>query len=82
MRLMVESVPFGSGLIGAGVEISWLRPTRSDVLHVESTITAVTPSKSKPDRGTVSLQSDTINQNGEQVQKLVSRLLLFRREAA
>jgi acyl dehydratase len=80
MRLMVESVPFAGGLIGASVELSWPRPTRpGDTLHVESTITGIAPSKSKPDRGLVSLQSETVNQNGEPVQKLVSKLLLFRR---
>jgi acyl dehydratase len=81
MRLMVESVPFAGGLIGAGVELSWPHPTRpGDTLHVESIITGIAPSKSKPDRGIVVLQSDTFNQNGEQVQKLVSRLLLFRKQ--
>lgn len=80
MRLMVESVPIGSGLIGAGVEITWPQPTRpDDVLHVESTILAVVSSKSKPDRGIVTMQSDTFNQRGEPVQKLVSKVLVFRR---
>ncbi|MDR0635032.1 MAG: MaoC family dehydratase [Azoarcus sp.] len=80
MRLMVESVPFAGGLIGAGVELSWPRPARpGDVLRVESEITAIAPSRSKPDRGIVTLQSDTFNQRGEPVQKLVSKLLLFRR---
>ena len=80
MRLMVESVPFSGGLIGASVEISWPRPTRpGDRLHVESVVIAVTPSQSKPDRGLVSLQSDTFNQNGELAQKLVSKCLLFRK---
>jgi acyl dehydratase len=80
MRLMVESVPFAGGLIGAGVELSWPRPTRpGDTLHVDSAITAITPSKSKPDRGIVTLHSLTFNQKGEEVQKLTSRLLLFRR---
>ena len=79
MRLMVESVPIANGLIGAGVEISWPRPTRpGDVLHVESTIIGIAPSRSKPDRGIVTLQTDTFNQNGEQVQKLVSKILVFR----
>ncbi|MDR3157987.1 MAG: MaoC family dehydratase [Zoogloeaceae bacterium] len=79
MRLMVESVPFAGGLIGASVELSWPRPVRpGDVLHVESVITNIAPSKSKPDRGLVSLQSETVNQNGEPVQKLTSKLLLFR----
>lgn len=80
MRLMVESVPFVDGLIGAGVEISWPRPTRpGDVLHVESSITDIAPSKSRPDRGIVTLKTDTFNQNGEALQKLVSKLLVFRR---
>ncbi|MCL1824847.1 MAG: MaoC family dehydratase [Betaproteobacteria bacterium] len=82
MRLMVESVPIADGLIGAGVEISWPRPTRpGDVLHVESTIIAIAPSKSRPDRGIVTMQTDTFNQDGEQVQKLVSKLVVFRRGA-
>ena len=82
MRLMVESVPMADGLIGAGVEISWPRPTRpGDVLHVESAIINIAPSKSKNDRGIVSLESITFNQHGEQVQKLVSKLLVFRRSS-
>jgi acyl dehydratase len=83
MRLMVESVPFAGGLVGAGVEISWQRPVcPGDALHVVSAITAIAPSRSKPDRGIVTLQTDTFNQRGEQVQRLMSRLLLFRRPAA
>ncbi|MCL2875411.1 MAG: MaoC family dehydratase [Betaproteobacteria bacterium] len=82
MRLMVESVPFAGGLIGAGVEISWPRPTRpGDILRTESTILDIVPSQSRPDRGIVTLQTDTFNQNGEQLQKLVSKLLVFRRGA-
>ncbi|MDR2015896.1 MAG: MaoC family dehydratase [Azoarcus sp.] len=82
MRLMVESVPFSEGLIGAGVEISWPCPTRpGDVLRTESTIVGIVPSKSRPGRGIVTLQTDTFNQDGEQVQKLVSKLLAFRRGA-
>jgi acyl dehydratase len=82
MRLMVESVPFADGLIGMGVEISWPHPTwPGDVLHAESTIIGIAPSRSKPDRGIVTLQTDTFNQNGEQVQKLVSKVLVFQRAA-
>src|SRR6185369_12836081 len=37
MRLLVSSVPVSGGLIGAGGEISWLRPTRpGDSLRVET----------------------------------------------
>ncbi len=78
MRLMVTGgLPLAGGIIGAGGEISWPKPTRpGDVLHVESSVLAVTPSRSKPDRGIVTVQSDTLNQNGELVQRLVSRLMV------
>src|SRR5262245_26731013 len=39
MRLLVGSVPVAGGLVGAGGEISWPRPTRpGDTVHVESEI--------------------------------------------
>jgi acyl dehydratase len=80
MRLFVGSVPLAGGLIGAGTEISWLQPTRpGDVLRVESTILDIKPSRSKPDRGIVTIQSDTLNQRGELCQRAVSKLLAFRR---
>jgi acyl dehydratase len=80
MRLLVESLPFASGVIGAGGDISWPRPTRpGDVLHVVTTIMEIAPSRSKPERGIVTVQSDTLNQHGEVCQRLVARLLAFRR---
>src|SRR5262249_40600426 len=55
MRLLVESgLPLAGGIIGAGGEISWPRPTRpGDVLRVVSEIEQVTPSRSRADRGTL-----------------------------
>lgn len=80
MKLLVESIPFAEGIIGAGGEISWPRPTRPDhVLHVESRITDIRPSRSKPDRGFVTVECLTLNQEGEICQKLITKLLLFRR---
>jgi acyl dehydratase len=80
MRLFVDSVPLAGGLIGAGSDISWAQPTRpGDVLHVESTILDIKPSRSKPDRGIVTIQSDTLNQRGELCQRAVSKVLAFRR---
>jgi acyl dehydratase len=82
MKLLVESVPMAGGVIGAGGEVSWPRPTRpGDVLHVESTVLSITPSKSKPDRGIVVVQSDTLNQHGELCQRMVAKLLAFKRTA-
>ncbi|MDA5193202.1 MaoC family dehydratase [Govanella unica] len=80
MRLIVDSVPLGNGIIGAGSDVSWPRPTRpGDVLHVVSTILTIAPSKSKPDRGLVTVQSETLNQRGEVCQRSVARLLVFKR---
>jgi acyl dehydratase len=84
MRLQVESgPPLAGGLIGAGVELAWPRPVRpGDVLHVESEIMAVTPSRSKPDRGMITLKSETKNQRDEVVQVQTSKLLVWRRKAS
>jgi acyl dehydratase len=81
MRLLADGgLPVAGGLIGAGGEITWPRPTRpGDVLRVESVVEAVTPSRSRPDRGLVTVRSETKNQKGETVQVLVSKVLAFRR---
>lgn len=81
MRLMVSGgVPLAGGVIGAGGEISWPRPTRpDDILHVESEILAVTPSRSRPARGMVTMRSETHNQRGEVVQVLIAKLVVPRR---
>src|SRR5271166_2805896 len=83
MRLMVEGgLPLAGGIIGSGGEISWPKPTRpGDVLSVISEIVEVTPSRSRPDRGTVKVRSETHNQRGEIVQTLLARLIVPRRQA-
>jgi acyl dehydratase len=80
MRLQADSgPPIAGGMIGAGGEISWPRPTRpGDTLHVESEITDVKPSKSRPERGFITLKSETKNQKGEVVQLLIVKLLVWR----
>ena len=81
MRLLVRSgMPVSGGIVGAGGEISWPRPTRPDsVLHVESEIVEIKPSRSNPTRGIVVIRSETINQHGEVVQILVAKLVVPRR---
>lgn len=81
MRLLVTSgLPLAGGLIGAGVELSWPQPTRpDDVLHVESEILSVTPSRSRPDRGMVAVRSETKNQRGEVRQVMVAKMVVPRR---
>jgi acyl dehydratase len=84
MRLLVEGgAPIAGGLIGAGVDLAWPQPTRpDDVLRVESEVLEVTPSRSRPDRGFVTLRSVTLNQLDETVQTMTARMLVFRRGAA
>jgi acyl dehydratase len=75
MRLLVETgLPLAGGIIGAGGEIRWPKPTRpGDVLRVVSEIEAVTPSRSRGDRGTVRVRSETRNQRDEVVQVLIAK---------
>jgi acyl dehydratase len=84
MRLMVQSgLPLANGVIGSGGEIQWPRPTRpGDVLHVESEVLEVTPSRSRPERGMVVVRSETRNQHGEVLQRLTTQLVVSRRPAA
>ena len=79
MALLVKSgLTIAGGLIGAGCEIEWPRAVRpGDTLTVESEVLAVTPSRSRPDRGMISLRSQTRNQKGEVVQILTSRMLVW-----
>jgi acyl dehydratase len=83
MSLLVKSgMPIAGGLIGAGAEIQWPRPVRpGDVLQVESEVLAVTPSRSRPERGMITVRSETKNQHGEVVQVLTSRMLVWKRPA-
>ena len=83
MRLLVDGgAPIAGGIIGAGAEIAWPNPTRpGDALRVESEVLSVTPSRSRADRGTVALRSETLNQRGEVVQTLIAKLIVPRRPA-
>jgi acyl dehydratase len=83
MRLLVTSgLPIAGGMVGLSGEISWPRATRAgDVLHVESEVLAVTPSR-RGDRGVVTLRSSTCNARGETVQIFTAKLLVPRRPPA
>jgi len=80
MRLNVESgLPFSGGIIGAGAEITWPKPTRpGDVLRVVSELVEIRPSRSRPDRGMVTVRSETLNQRDEVLQILVAKLVVPR----
>ena len=81
MRLMVEGgIPVAGGLIGAGGEIKWPKPTRpGDTLRVHFEITETVPSRSRPDRGVVTFRAETRNQHDEPVQIFTGKLVVPRR---
>ncbi len=81
MRLNVQGgLPLAGGIIGSGGELSWPAPTRpGDVLQVENEVIEITPSRSRPDRGSVTVLIRTANQRGEIVQILKARLIVPRK---
>lgn len=83
MKLLVGALPLSGGIIGMGGEIAWPRPTRpGDVLHIESEIVEIIPSRSKPNQGIARVRSVLLNQRGEEVQVLTAKLLVFKRPDA
>jgi acyl dehydratase len=81
MKLLVTSgAPVAGGVVGAGGEIAWPKPTRpGDVVQVTSEVVEIVPSRSRPNRGMVTLRSETRNQRGEAVQVLTAKLVVPRR---
>lgn len=68
-----------SGAMGFD-DLKWLKPVRpGDVLSVESEIREKIESRSRPDRGTVKIESRIENQRGEVVMSLVSLVIYLRR---
>lgn len=85
MRMMVENLTVGghAGLGSPGVDqIRWLKPVYpGDTLRVETVVTEVRPSRSKPDIGTVHSDITVFNQNNEPVMTMKSIGLVRRRPA-
>ncbi len=79
MKLLVNGpLRLINGVIGTSVEVSWPQPTRpTDVIHVEGEIIEIMPSRSKP-TGIVTLRSETLNQHGKVLQKMVAKLVVQR----
>jgi acyl dehydratase len=84
MRLLVTGgMPIAGGIVGAGAEIAFPRPTRpGDELQVVSEVTEITPSRSKSDKGIVVLRNETRNQRGEVVLVLTAKLVVPRKPQA
>ena len=81
MRLMVTAGPrLAGGYIGAGAELSWTQPVYAgDSLSLVAEIVEIKSSRSRPDRGIVTMRSELRNQRGEVVYKLLARMMVPRR---
>ena len=83
MRLYVDSM-LGSAARGSpGIEeLRWLAPVRpGDTLTGRLTVLETTPSATKPDRGTIRIRGEMVNQDGVTVMSMISRGHFGRRAA-
>jgi acyl dehydratase len=83
MRLYVDSMLGGPSSQGSpGIEeLRWLAPVRpGDTLSGRLTVLETTPSERRPDRGTVRIRGELVNQDGVTVLSMVSRGHFGRRE--
>jgi acyl dehydratase len=83
MRLYVDSLLGGaSGQGSSGIEeLRWLAPVRpGDTLSGRLTVLEATFSESHPDRGTIRIRGEMVNQDGVTVMTMVSRGRFARRQ--
>jgi acyl dehydratase len=78
--LITDGFPLKHGMIGLGVELSWPAPARAgDILRVKTRIDEVRPSRSKKDRGIVTIYSETLTMQDVVVQKQTATIIVTRR---
>jgi acyl dehydratase len=84
MRMVVQALAgLPWGIVGGGGDLQWTKPVRpGDTLRLEIEVLEVTPSRSKPDRGTALVRNRTLNAAGEEVQVFTVRLMVPRRPEA
>jgi len=85
MRLQLESMlgRFPGGSMGAQIDkLAWFRPVRpGDTLRAKVEVLDMRLSRSRPDRGVVTLRTTTLNQHDEPVQEMTASILVPRRPA-
>lgn len=83
MRLFISDAlpPIAGGGQGAGMDgLAWPRPVLpGDELRVEAEVTAARPSRSRPDKGLITVRVTTLNQDGEAVQTVSHTVMVPRR---
>ena len=85
MRLMCDGYLLETSCVGSpGIdEVRWLKPVRpGDALRFRSTVLEAAPSRTKPNRGTVTFRWEVINQDGDVVLSMIGKQLFLRRPAA
>jgi acyl dehydratase len=85
MRDFVDRAPFGdTPLLGLKVDdLQWRHPVRpGDRLDIGREVLEVTPSRSKPDRGTVLMRMAVTNQDGTEVMSFLNLIQLPTRPVA
>ena len=83
MRLYVDSLLGGPASMGSpGIEeLRWLAPVRpGDTLSGRLTVLETTPSERRPERGTVRIRGEMVNQDGVVVMSMISRGHFGRRD--
>ena len=82
MRLVVDNfLPKAASLASPGIdELRWLHPVRpEDGLRIRVSVLEATPSRSKPDRGTVRTLVEVLNQDGTVVMSMKPMNIIARR---
>jgi acyl dehydratase len=82
MRMLVDEYIDGTTSLGSpGLgPLRWMQPVRpGDVLRVRARVLENRPSQSKPDRGTVILEVDVVNQRDEVVLAIENWIAIVRR---
>jgi acyl dehydratase len=84
MKLVTDGgLPIAGGIIGASGELAWPKPTRpGDVLRMRAEVQEIAPSKSRPDRGMVTMRIETLNQNDDLVQVFTVKIVVPRKKPA
>lgn len=82
MRLMCDAYLLETSCVGSpGIdEIRFLKPVRpGDTLRFRSTVLESTPSRSRPDRGTITFRWELLNQNGEIALSMLGKQFYLKR---
>ena len=83
MRMYVDTMLGSSARGSPGIEeLRWLAPVRpGDTLSGRLTVLETAPSRNRPDRGTVRIRGEMVNQDGVTVMAMTSRGHFGRRSA-